>query len=213
MLKLLSLILITILPLNSFAGLIELQGTPAKKEKINIFPKATTNVAGETISMTSIGSGIRSKKVVFVNVNVYVGQLLVSNPESFNLAETEALSSLKNQKTSAIILNFLRDVEAEKVQNSFKEALVANKVNLEETSIRQFLEAVTKGGVAQNGKTIVLVGSRLKDGQELISYESSTGSIVEIKGSSGLIEKIFSIWLGNPADEGIANLKKSLLTK
>lgn len=213
MLKYLFVFLTATLPYRSFASLLNFQGAPTKKENINIYPTANTSIAGEAITLTSIGSGIRSKKVVFVNVNVYLGQLLVSNPESFNSSEADALSSLRNQKSSAIVLNFLRDVDAEKVQSSFKEALVANKVSLEDSSIRQFLEAVNKGGVALNGKTISIVGSKLKDGQELISYESSTGSLSEIKGSPGFIEKIFSIWLGKPADEGIASLKKSLLKK
>jgi hypothetical protein len=104
-------------------------------------------------------------------------------------------------------------VDTESVQKSFKEAFMANKIDIEDNSIKQFLEYVAKGGEAKEGNAISILGVHRKDGAEVIYYETNDGKVAEIKGSTGLIEKVFSIWLGKPADEGVANLKKSLLKK
>ena len=51
----------------------------------------------------------------------------------------------------AIQLHFLRDVDADNVQKSFKEALKANNVSLEDAAVKQFLDSVAKGGEAKDG--------------------------------------------------------------
>ncbi|WII70825.1 chalcone isomerase family protein [Bdellovibrio sp. 22V] len=200
-----------LLSLNASAALLTTEGKGEKVEGLTLATSATANVENESLKLTSVGAGLRAKKVVFVNVKVYVGQLFVSTPESFKKADAEALGSLKDQKAVAVQLHFLRDVDADNVQKSFKEALKANKIDTEDASVKQFLDSVAKGGEAKEGKALTIVGARLKDGVEAVLYETTTGNLSEIKGSTGLIEKIFSIWLGKPADEGVAQLKKSML--
>lgn len=200
-----------LMSLNSFAGLLTTEGSKEKVDKVSLPATATTSIDGESIKLSALGAGLRSKKVVFVNVKVYVGQLLVSSPETFKKSEAEALGSLKDQKAVAVQLHFLRDVDAENVQKSFKEALKANKIDIEDASVKQFLDVVNKGGEAKDGKALTILGLHSKDGSEVIKYENTSGNTSEIKGTTGFVEKIFSIWLGKPADEGVAHLKKSLL--
>lgn len=196
---------------SSFAAVLTTSGTGPKLENINLPLTASATTEGQTSTLTAIGAGLRSKKVVFVNVKVYVGQLLVSNPESFKKNDAEALASLKNQKAVAMQLHFLRNVDAEKVQSSFVEALKTNKVNTDDAGVKQFLASVAQGGEAKEGKALTILGTKLTDTSEVVSYETTSGTVSEIKGGPGLIEKIFSIWLGKPADDGVADLKKSLL--
>ncbi|MEK2645294.1 hypothetical protein [Bdellovibrio sp. BCCA] len=200
-----------LLSVNASAALLTPEGAGEKIEKISLSTGATANVEGEAIKLTSVGAGLRAKKVVFVNVKVYVGQLFVASPESFKKADAEALGSLKDQKAVAVQMHFVRDVDAENVQKSFKEALKVNKIDTEDSSVKQFLDSVSKGGEAKEGKALTVVGAHLKDGSEAILYETTNGNVSEIKGSTGLIEKIFSIWLGKPSDDGVAQLKKSFL--
>ncbi|KHD87053.1 MAG: hypothetical protein OM95_16465 [Bdellovibrio sp. ArHS] len=200
-----------LLSVNASAALLTPASGGDKLEKVTLAPSASVQVEGESVTLTSIGAGLRAKKVVFVNVKVYVGQLYVSSPATFKKSDSEALTSLKEQKAVAIQLHFLRDVDAENVQKSFKEALTANKINTQEASIQQFLDTVAKGGEAKEGKALSIVGSHLKDGSESIIYETTAGNVTEVKGPAGFIEKIFSIWLGKPADDGVAQLKKSIL--
>ncbi|QDK45400.1 hypothetical protein DOM22_09680 [Bdellovibrio sp. ZAP7] len=199
----------SLLSFSANAALLKTESGTQKMEKIALSPSATANVDGEEVKLTEVGAGLRAKKVVFVNVKVYIGELYVADMAKFK--KTDALASLKDQKAVAIQLHFLRAVDGENVQKSFKEALSANSVNLDDASLKQFLDAVSKGGEAKEGKALTILGSRMKDGSEKISYETTSGAVTEIKGSSGLIEKVFSIWLGKPADDGVAELKKSLL--
>jgi hypothetical protein len=208
--KTLILSLIAVLSsLSANAALLKTEAGTQKLETVTLSPSATTNVDGEEVKMTEVGAGLRAKKVVFVNVKVYIGELYVADLAKFKKAD--ALASLKDQKAVAIQLHFLRGVDAENVQKSFKEALTKNSVSLDDASLKQFLDAVSKGGEAQEGKALTILGSRLKDGSEKISYETTAGTVSEIKGTAGFIEKVFAIWLGKPADDGVAELKKSLL--
>lgn len=206
-----SLLLTLLLSVSASAALLTTEGTAEKVEKASVFPTATATVEGESIKMTSIGTGLRQKKVVFMTFKVYVGQLFVSNPEKFKKSETEALASLKEQKAVAMQLHFLRGVDAPDVQKSFAASLKKNNIDMESAAMKQFLDAVNKGGKAIDGKTLTILGAKLKDGSEVIYYENSHGESSEIKGSAGLISSIFSIWLGTPVDDEVATLKKSLL--
>ncbi|XGC82306.1 chalcone isomerase family protein [Bdellovibrio bacteriovorus] len=203
--------LVTLMASVSMAALLTPSGAGPKVEGISLPATVSATTEGQTSSLSSVGAGLRSKKVVFVNVKVYVGQLFVSNPESFKKSDAEALTSLKSQKAAAIQLHFLRNVEADKVQQSFAEAFKANKVNTDDAGVKQFLTAVTQGGEAKEGKALTILGTKLADNTEVISYESTAGTVSEIKGGAGLIEKVFSIWLGKPSDDGVADLKKSIL--
>ena len=131
---------------SAFAALLTYEGKGATVEKVALSEKATAQVEGQSITLTSIGSGLRAKKVVFVNVKVYVGQLFVASPETFKKNEAEALGSLKDQKAALVQMHFLRNVDGETVRKTFNEALTANGVNVEDSSVKQFLESVAKGG-------------------------------------------------------------------
>lgn len=202
-----------LLSLNASAALLTSEGSGEKIEKVTLSSSATAQIENEAVKLTSVGAGLRAKKVVFVNVKVYVGQLFVSTPESFKKTDSEALTSLKEQKAVAIQLHFLRDVDADNVQKSFKEALKANNVSLDDAAVKQFLDSVSKGGEAKDGKALTILGAKLKDGSESVFYETTSGNISEIKGPAGFIEKVFAIWLGKPSDDGVASLKKSILKK
>ena len=196
---------------STWAALLTPEGQGQKVEQITLSTAATVNIGGENLKLTSVGGGLRAKKVVFVNVKVYVGQLYVSSPEKFVKNDAGALASLKDQKAVAVQLHFLRNVDAENVQKSFKEALAVNSVNVEDASVHEFLSAVVKGGEAKEGKSLTVLGAKLSDGSESISYETTSGQVTVVKGSAGFVEKVFSIWLGKPADDGVAQLKKSIL--
>lgn len=206
-----SLVTVLFVSLNSVAALLTPEGSIDSVEKVALAASAKAQVEGEEIALKSIGAGLRAKKVVFVNVKVYVGQLFVSNPETFKKSESEALASIKGQKAVAVQLHFLRDVDADNVRKSFVEALNANKVDTNDAAVKQFLDSVAQGGEAKEKKTLTILGAQLPNGQETVLYETTSGNISAIKGPAGLVEKVFSIWLGKSADDGVAQLKKSIL--
>lgn len=207
--SLLSLFTLFSLSLHAQAALITADKSGGALEKVTLSKSATADIDGTSQTLQAVGAGLRAKKVVFVNVKVYVGELFVSSLESFK--KVDALASVKDQKAVAIQLHFLRDVDSENVRKSFKEALEANKVNIQDSSIQQFLESVAKGGEAKSGKALTILGFKHSDGSESISYETTSGNVSQIKGNEGFIQNIFSIWLGKPSDDGVASLKKEIL--
>lgn len=106
---------------------------------------------------------------------------------------------------------FQRDVDTEKIQSSFKEALLTNNVDLKKSEIQKFLEAVKNGGEVKEGKSLTILGTKKADGSETLAYEDSNLKITTIVGGAGFIRDIFSIWLGKASDAGIEKLKAEIL--
>jgi len=50
------------------------------------------------------------------------------------------------------------------------------------------------------------------DGSESLVYEDCSGKQSHIDGEKGFTQKIMSIWLGTPADAGVASLKSDILS-
>ncbi|MGZ3782249.1 MAG: chalcone isomerase family protein, partial [Pseudobdellovibrionaceae bacterium] len=141
----------------AFANVLTLEGEDKTIEGVKIAKTGTIVSDNKTLTVNLVGAGLRSKKVLIANVKVYVAQLLASDPSKFIRSENEALHSLENMQSVAIQMNFLRTVEAEKVQVSFQDALIANQADLKGNAVKEFLNAVAKGGDAIEGKTLTIV--------------------------------------------------------
>jgi len=193
------------------AALLKLEPGQKSNNGVTISQGGVATIDGKSFDLTTVGSGLRSKKVLLANVKVYVAQLLVSRPNAFVRKDGEALKSLEDSQTVAMQLSFLRTVEAEKVKISFRDAFDANGVNINSPSIKALLTAVESGGDATVNGHLTFVANKHADGTETLIYEDTTGKQVVIKGDKGLTHNVFAMWLGQPADAGVANLKKSLL--
>ncbi|MFL5812902.1 MAG: chalcone isomerase family protein [Bdellovibrionia bacterium] len=180
-------------------------------ENVTIAKSATAKIADRNLTLQTVGAGIRAKKVAVVNVKVYVTQLMLSDSAHYVRTDAGALDSASTSPSSALKLDFLRAVDAQTVQLAFRDSLVANQVDLNDTGIKAFLDAVSAGGDAAQGKALTIVLEHLPTGQEAVTYEDNAGKATTVVGGQGLIRKILSIWLGKPADSGLNNLKKSLI--
>jgi chalcone isomerase-like protein len=170
---------------------------------------STNGVTKEGQKLQYIGAGLRNKKVIMVNVKVYVGELFVGDIAKFK--KTDAAKTVSEASPALMQLHFLRDVDAEKVQSSFKEALETNKIDLKKPEIQKFLEAVKSGGEVKKGKMISVFGVKKGDGSETITYEDVNSKATTIAGGAGFLQEVFAIWLGHPADDGVAKLKSEIL--
>jgi len=197
---------------NLHADVLKLDPGTAVIENITISKGATATIEGRQTALTTVGAGLRRKKVAIIWAKVYVAQFLVADASKFDRAH--AWESLDRESAVAIRLDFLRYVDAQKVQTSFNEALVANKVDLNGTDIKAFLEAVSGGGDAETGKALTIVGERLADGSEVITYENTKGQAKILHGKAGFVKNVFSIWLGlvSSDDPGLQDLQKELLS-
>ena len=180
---------------------------------VPVIPAMTTEVSGIEQKLQLIGAGLRSKKVALASVKVYVAQAYAQAPTAIIREDAKVLASLANAGTLAIQLKFLRTVEAATVQNSFRDAFFANKIDVNQPEIAAFLKAVNSGGDASEGSTLTIRATQLVDGTEEIDYEDSKGVIQTVTGPAGTRLKVFALWYGIPADSGLTTLKAALLNQ
>lgn len=195
------------------ASILRLDAGTTQKEGVNISLGATATVDGVATPLTTVGSGLRMKKVFF-NVKVYIAQLMMGEQNKFNKTQEGALASLDQQNAVAMHLTFLREVPMDKLVGAFEEGFAANNVNMADADIVKFMDLVRAGGHGEEGGTLTVFVSRGADGSETLTYEvirSRNPSVGSMTGAAGLSKKIFGLWLGLPADEFLAKLKTELL--
>lgn len=148
------------------------------------------------------GHGLRSKKVAIMKFKVYTAELFQG---------TEAPSWDKNIDTLnlsapwALRMQFLRDVEIEKIESAFKEGLKANAVDLNEDVIKSFFKEVQNLKDLKKKDQVLLAFG--KDNK--LFFFKNKEALGQVQGAD-LTKKILSIWLGTPADKDLEELKSKL---
>jgi len=198
--------------LSAHASILEFQGTPLKKfeesgVQVPYYPEAVLKLPGVTpeggAKLQSTGAGLREKKIVFVNVNVYLATSYMDGPAK--LAE-EPLETLKKAKFRAIQLTLLRDLDASKIRDAFKDSLESNSVDPKSPGMSALLAQISFD--VKKGDTITFAGYQNADGSQGVTYEAQ-GKTSKASGK-GLADDFWSIWFGKPADGGLERLKKAL---
>ncbi len=195
----------------SMAALLTLEPGTEAIERVSIAKKATASIDGQNVELLPVGAGLRSKRVLIADVKVYVNQILSTQPEKLNHDMNLALASTEQMQTVAVALTFLRTVDADKIQMAFVDSFIANKIDPKDASIAQFLANVKAGGDAKVGQTLSFVLTQNASGTDSIHYEDGNGKAFVVEGPRGLAQKILALWLGTPADDGLAKLKKQIL--
>ncbi len=198
---------------TAHASILKLDNGKSEKQGVNISVGATATVDGQAHALTTVGSGLRMKKVFF-NVKVYIAQLMMGDVNKYVKTQDGALASLDQQNSLAMHLTFLREVPMDKLTGAFEEGFAANQVNMADADIVEFMKLVTAGGHGEEGGTLTVFVARNADGTESLTYEvmrTRNPYVGTIKGAAGLSKKIFGLWLGVPADDFLAQLKTELL--
>ncbi len=177
---------------------------------VKLSNSASAKVDQKNVNLVQVGAGLRTKKILVLNIKVYTAELFVSEPLSVVKSEADILGTVSNMRTAAFQLTFLKSVEAEKVQVSFRKALAANKVEINSAEINQLFALIAAGGEAKESKTMTFLINKNVDGTESLSFEDTQGKVGVVTGKN-LSKSIFSMWLGIPADDGLINLKADLL--
>ncbi|MCB0366414.1 MAG: hypothetical protein H6624_09305 [Bdellovibrionaceae bacterium] len=199
------------LSISAQGGVLQHQGANGKIEGVEISTSAMADVNGRQYELTTTGAGLRNKKVAILKVKVYVGQFLVSDSGAFVRDLGGALDSVDNMKAVAMRMSFLRSVEVEKLVDAYKLGMEANNLNLSAPDVQGFLQAVQDGGDAQGGQDMVVVGEKLADGTEVVTYQNSEGKTWTINGAAGFVKGIMSLWIGNTIEKETEQLKKNLI--
>ena len=196
-----------------FAALLQLEAGPANIEGVNLAKTATVMKDGSAtnIDLPLLGAGLRAKKVLVMTVKVYVAQAF-GDVQRYVRDDAGSLPSLETMPNVAMRLTFLRTVDAATVQNSFREALGANQIDLNRTDVAAFLRAVSSGGDATSGRSMEILFQR-EGSKEIVTYEGTDGRAQAVEGQAGFIRSLLSIWYGRPSDDGVARLKSELLVR
>lgn len=198
--------------ISAQAGVLQLQGNKGNIEGVDISSTAVATVDGRQHNLTTVGAGLRNKKVAIMKVKVYVGQLLVSDAGAFVRDLDKALDSLDAMSAVALRMSFLRSVEVEKLVEAYKLGIEANGLNAGAADVQGFLQAVQDGGEAEGGQDTVVVGEKLADGTELITYQNTAGKTTTVKGvAPGFVKGILSLWIGKTIEKETEELKKNLI--
>ena len=199
---------------SSWADILTLSPGTVVKEGVTISTTATLAAEGMNAELTNVGFGLRQKKVIFW-VDVYVGQLFVANPGQYVKTADGALASLNGQPAVAMHFTFKRNVDADKIAEGFRDALTVNGVDLNtDTEMSTLMNAVAGMGEVRSGQTLTFAVAKNADGTETVVFEntSSTTRTHVAKGlAAGSMQKLLSMWLGQPSDDGVGRLKEELL--
>lgn len=197
--------------LDGVAAAWEGQASGQELEGVKLSASLTRVVDGETLTFTSVGKGLRVKKVVFVKAKVYVAELFFTNPEKFVKSSAEALSSLEASKGVAVKITFLRDVDSGAFVSAFRDGWKANQLSEQDPFLKIFLEKVKELGDQKKSSDLV-VAAILAGKNEKVFLNSSSGPNFEMDAKPEDRKKLFSLWLGKTSDSGLEDLQKELLS-
>ena len=166
--------------------------------------------SGTKTQLQGLGESVRAKKVAFMTFDVYRAKLWANDKSLLESKGELAILGVEQLQQIAIEMNFLRNVESEKIMTAFKEAIEYNSIE-NKGPIQEFISHIAMLGEIKKEQRLVILGSKEKDGVETIYLQMNQTQIAKITGPKGFISQIFSIWLGKTGDENLAKLKKELL--
>lgn len=195
------------------ADIIKLNPGSGEIEGVNVATGATVAHDGQEHQLTTVGAGLRRSKVFGpVAIKVYVGQLMVADSTHFEKSAERALQSMDRQSRLIMRLTFLRDVPSEKMVESFTDSLVANGLSPDEAEISRFMNLIRATGDVDKNTSITLFVTRNEDGSETLIYEVSGRPPFNPEVMSAqFLNRMASLWLGQPSDEGLKDFKSDLL--
>ncbi len=187
------------------------QASGQELEGVKLSANLEQTVGGEKLIFTSVGKGLRVKKVIFVKAKVYVAELFFTNPEKFVRSAAEVLSSLEASKGVAVKITFLRDVDGGAFVSAFRDGWKANQLSDQDPFLKTFLEKVKELGEQKKGSELVV--ATIQSGKtERVFLNSSSGSNFEMEAKAEDRKKLFCLWLGKTSDSGLEDLQKELLS-
>lgn len=148
------------------------------------------NVDSQTLFLNGTGT----RKATFLKIKVYNGALYLlsktQNPNEF----------LDNYETKRIVMNFLRDVSVNDLQNTYIEAFKASNTDYESMSAEfrgfnaQFTHDIKKGQT--------LVFTFTKEGTTLTDHQGMTSKKL---GDAKFSRALLRMWFINPKDSDLAD--------
>lgn len=160
----------------------------------------STQAKGKVLSLT--GAGIRVKKVLMFQANVYVIRSYAELPAKTPVTVDAVLAS----PSRALDLTFLRDLSQSQIRESFAKALELNGVSVADAEIQEFLAFVAQD--VKEGERLEMFAERTGEGETLWLEVGQRHA--KVKGKH-VAESVWKIWFGDTGeDSGLAELKARL---
>ena len=169
---------------------------------------------GPTIPMTTIGGGVRKKKILLVTFRVYTARFFVSaaDADKFERTPAHALESLDSIPAVALHLTFERSVSPQQLVDSLNAAMSANGYDVRrDTDLQALSKTIRSSDAIPSGSAAILAAIRVDADIDLVAYQSPSGAIATVRGRSGLKRALMSAWFGKPADRGLRGLRDEIL--
>ena len=184
---------------------------PKNVEGVNAAAGGVVNIQGQAITLQPICTALRWKPVLVAKVNAYVGQILATDASKFVRNESQAISSLDQSNTIVFHYTMLRDVDSATLVKSFRDGLAANRIDQNSAHIKALITAVQGVGDIKDRQTMFAAVRKNAGGTETLFFENAKGAVSQIGGPAGFSKNMISIWLGTPADKGIAAFKAACI--
>ncbi|MBC7457882.1 MAG: chalcone isomerase family protein [Bdellovibrionaceae bacterium] len=182
-------------------------------EDVNVSSYSSLYYQGKATDLKMVNHGIRKKKVFgLATVKVYVLEFFAADPSKLDKTEDGILTSLKKAGAVELKLTMSRDLSGKKITDSFKEALEHNGLDINNLS-KEMLELMAELSSVkefQKGQAFSLL-AMWKDTTATLLIKRPDGSIKAITGNEVFVMDLFAIWFGKPADDKLADLKKTLI--
>ena len=195
----------------SQAALVEFTGAPVRTlevsgHKVPIYSEAVVRV-GKSASPRKLkltGAGVREKKILVVSANVYVlTSYTDSDPKVF---AKNPSTTIQEGQTELLQMTLVRDLSADKIKDSFTDALEENQVPVDSKPIKALFSQLV--GDQKEGNVISIVSVKGEKGEETLTFDAS-GKPFSVSGPR-LGADVWKIWFGKPADSGLEDLQKEL---
>lgn len=154
-----------------------------------------------TLALVGKPEGIRHKKVALFNINVYQAKLFVPA----EAAKTKDAAALLATTPKAMKINPMRSFGGDKLKEAMLVSYNVNKVDSNSEAQKEFLGMISKHKIEKN-KPVYLIGFTQDGKDELHLIMKDMNEV--IKGHSGFVKEIFSVWLGTPVDGDMTKLQE-----
>src|ERR1700722_18191263 len=131
-------------------------------------------VTATKLPLTTVGAALRQKQIL-VNQNIYVGQLLVAEPNTYKKTVQGALPSLDTESAVALVMNFLFSPPTFLVTQDFNAAAAANNISSNDPDIQAFMSIISPLSFRDGGQ-LTLLFVKNADGSQTLQVEDKLNS-------------------------------------
>lgn len=183
-------------------------------EDIKLNSAIKVNVDKTSIKLTSFASALRRKQIL-IWAKVYVAEFFSSAPIDLSDGKT-TLSSLSKSPWMVATLQFVRNVSNDRLIDGFTDGLKSNNHDTQDGPFKSLLSGLKTVGDLNNKDKLVLIFHTKADQDtlwvEIHRDQKTIGEIQKFTLPAGTALKMYDLWFGYPADNGIEEMQKKIFT-